>query len=70
MQVTASIPSVTVCSFRSFIKIEGCKFTEESGEFTVTAKTPRQQTQVLRYLQTRKIKYELGGRDDNSNDQR
>lgn len=65
MQVTASILQVTVCSFRSFIKIEGCKFTEESGEFTVTAQTQRQQTQVLRYLQTRKIKYAIGARDDN-----
>ena len=67
MKLIASIPQVTVCSFRSFIKIEGCKFTESSGEFTVTATTPRQQTQVLRYLQTRKIRYELGGRDEHQN---
>lgn len=68
MNLIATIPAVIVQSFRSFIKIEGCKFTEdEKGNFEVSAKTERQKTQVVRYLQTRKIKYSETNNDNQAN---
>jgi hypothetical protein len=58
LNLIATIPSVIVHSFRGFIKNEGCQFTEdEKGNFEVTAKTERQKNLVVRYLQTRRIKY-------------
>lgn len=65
MNLIATIPAVIVQSFRSFVKIEGCKFTEDGkGNFEVIARTERQKTQVVRYLQTRKIKYSEANNDN------
>lgn len=68
MHLIAIVPSVLIQSFRSHLRIEGCQFKiDDKGKFEVTAKTERQKTLVVRYLQTRKIKYSEAN-NDNPND--
>lgn len=58
MNLIAIVPAVLTQSFRSHLRIERCQFKiNDKGNFEVSAETERQKTLVVRYLQTRKIKY-------------